>query len=392
MTDFRLYRIIPYLGTATDRIMIRFFRKIRQQLLANRRLRGYTLYAVGEILLVMVGILLALQVNTWNQQRKDEIDFKFALKQLHQELTIDILMTEGMIDAGRRKNQLIDELYLRPDSISNHKLIRSILALDFNIAYFQEEMVNTEFRKSLIQFNPQNEFQNELSALLLKYMRYDLNQSNYILLEEETGFHQLLEDLQVVDFPMQVGESFDSYINGQTPVDSSWIEYIVLRKNYESSSADNDVSKIRKLVTSEKFRLMLLDRKSDVLSMILGLEFMVIQAGELLEKIDEYLPGLEVRHEHLEITGSADLFEGWKSGLDMQPVDDIGLIWEIDVELPYSFIKFRTDKTWAFNWGNGYTGNNRLVFNGPNIEVEAGRYHIVVDLGKSTYSITPISN
>jgi uncharacterized membrane protein YgaE (UPF0421/DUF939 family) len=50
--------------------MIQFFRKIRQRLLSENRFTKYLFYAFGEIILVMIGILLALQVNNWNEQRK----------------------------------------------------------------------------------------------------------------------------------------------------------------------------------------------------------------------------------------------------------------------------------------------------------------------------------
>lgn len=50
--------------------MIRFFRSIRQRLLAQGRITRYLTYALGEIVLVMIGILLALQINDWNEQRK----------------------------------------------------------------------------------------------------------------------------------------------------------------------------------------------------------------------------------------------------------------------------------------------------------------------------------
>lgn len=55
--------------------MLKFFRKIRQKLLNEGKLRKYLIYAIGEILLVMIGILLALQINIWNQNytnRKEE--------------------------------------------------------------------------------------------------------------------------------------------------------------------------------------------------------------------------------------------------------------------------------------------------------------------------------
>ncbi len=52
--------------------MLRFFRQIRQKLLENGNIRKYFWYALGEILLVMIGILLALQVNNWNEAKKTE--------------------------------------------------------------------------------------------------------------------------------------------------------------------------------------------------------------------------------------------------------------------------------------------------------------------------------
>lgn len=49
--------------------MIKFFRKIREKMLAENKFSRYLLYAIGEIVLVVIGILMALQVNTWNQNR-----------------------------------------------------------------------------------------------------------------------------------------------------------------------------------------------------------------------------------------------------------------------------------------------------------------------------------
>ena len=53
--------------------MINLFRKTRQKLIKENRVSKYLLYAIGEILLVMIGILMALQVNNWNINTKDGI-------------------------------------------------------------------------------------------------------------------------------------------------------------------------------------------------------------------------------------------------------------------------------------------------------------------------------
>ncbi|MFT7158339.1 MAG: hypothetical protein ACI8Q1_003370 [Parvicella sp.] len=60
--------------------MITFFRKIRQRLLNKGKTAKYLTYALGEVALVMIGILLALQINNWNS---DRIDSKKETRYLH---------------------------------------------------------------------------------------------------------------------------------------------------------------------------------------------------------------------------------------------------------------------------------------------------------------------
>ena len=63
--------------------MIKFFRKIRQNLLLEGKTGRYLKYAIGEIILVVIGILIALQVNNWNELRKQkviEVEFLKGLK------------------------------------------------------------------------------------------------------------------------------------------------------------------------------------------------------------------------------------------------------------------------------------------------------------------------
>ncbi|MFT6336478.1 MAG: hypothetical protein ACI86M_003478 [Saprospiraceae bacterium] len=50
--------------------MIKFFRKIRKRLLAEDKFSKYLIYTIGEIVLVVIGILIALQINNWNQKRQ----------------------------------------------------------------------------------------------------------------------------------------------------------------------------------------------------------------------------------------------------------------------------------------------------------------------------------
>ena len=58
--------------------MIKFFRKIRQRMLKENKFSKYLFYAIGEIVLVVIGILIALQINNWNESRKERFqEIKF---------------------------------------------------------------------------------------------------------------------------------------------------------------------------------------------------------------------------------------------------------------------------------------------------------------------------
>jgi len=70
--------------------MIKFFRKIRQRLLAENRFSRYLIYAIGEIVLVVIGILIALQINNTNEAtklRKQELHY---LKNLKTDMQLNI--------------------------------------------------------------------------------------------------------------------------------------------------------------------------------------------------------------------------------------------------------------------------------------------------------------
>ncbi len=77
--------------------MIKFFRKIRYDLMEKNKTGKYLKYAIGEIILVMVGILLALQVSNWNQQRKAAQKEELLLEALNKEFVKNKAQLEGVV-------------------------------------------------------------------------------------------------------------------------------------------------------------------------------------------------------------------------------------------------------------------------------------------------------
>jgi hypothetical protein len=77
--------------------MIKFFRKIRQNMIKENRVSKYVLYAIGEIILVVIGILIALQINNWNEDkkaRKQEIKY---LKNLQIDIQTELKNNDTII-------------------------------------------------------------------------------------------------------------------------------------------------------------------------------------------------------------------------------------------------------------------------------------------------------
>ncbi len=79
--------------------MFRLFRKIREEIVLGKKTRRYASYAVGELVLVVLGILIALQINNWNEERLEQqqiADYAHALiKDLERDLVmIEVIKTE----------------------------------------------------------------------------------------------------------------------------------------------------------------------------------------------------------------------------------------------------------------------------------------------------------
>ncbi len=97
--------------------MIKFFRKIRQNLLAEGKTGKYIKYAIGEIVLVVIGILIALGINNWNSNRVNNVKEKYYLLAIKSDLEKQI--------------PIINSLIKRCDSISN---VGSNILNDYNVS------------------------------------------------------------------------------------------------------------------------------------------------------------------------------------------------------------------------------------------------------------------
>lgn len=121
--------------------MIKFFRRIRQRLVVENKFSKYLLYAIGEIVLVMIGILLALQINNWNSTQKDIakeqqilLSLQEEFKQNIKELTFDHQVNLSSINAVKTLLNFNDTIDFETRTVD------SLLGQTFNFATFDARL------------------------------------------------------------------------------------------------------------------------------------------------------------------------------------------------------------------------------------------------------------
>jgi hypothetical protein len=109
--------------------MITIFRRIRQKLLGENKIVKYMLYAIGEILLVVIGILIAFQVNQWNEARKNRAYEVKMLTEVVHSLESDIEFWNSQMNIMEGKERIMNSIIEykngkidRPDSLIDHLL------------------------------------------------------------------------------------------------------------------------------------------------------------------------------------------------------------------------------------------------------------------------------
>ena len=120
--------------------MIKFFRKIRQSLLSEGKTGKYFKYAIGEIILVVIGILIALGINNWNENRKSEAKTKQFLISLKSDLQNDLKAINSVIeDQNSRSEALLYAIELSDQPDLNAWILKD------SIDYYEAGRNNTFF-------------------------------------------------------------------------------------------------------------------------------------------------------------------------------------------------------------------------------------------------------
>ena len=256
--------------------MIKFFRKIRYDLIEKNKTGKYFKCAIGEIILVVIGILIALQINNWNEQRKERIQEKIFLKRFEVELNTNleniltaISLNKNRIHRAEFLLRTIDKPQLAADS-SSYFMISIEHAGYTNIPLISDnafEELKSSGNLSLIS----NEV---LRAALQKYYSWTSYEGQYNFLQQDIqlNYSHLKQGIfttsQVIDMgdyyitknysAIEAKETFERMLN--KPKFLEFIPYVIQNKLGAEKSYDDIYNQAKALKILLKAEL---DKQND---------------------------------------------------------------------------------------------------------------------------------
>jgi len=231
--------------------MIKFFRKIRQNLLMENKNGKYFKYAIGEIVLVVIGILVALQINNWNQTRLDRSFEVTMLSEIKSSLESDLNYYEDFKSRVERKSQGIQELLTMiasnktfPDTVllaSYNKMTFGNL-FDYNKGGYEgiksvglDKISNDSLRRELILiyekdlpsiksfydlkevfFGPNKDYILQLNNALWKRVQIQLPDKSYKIVSRPISNEMFLKQPELID-RIKIAQDNLSYIKFRMP-------------------------------------------------------------------------------------------------------------------------------------------------------------------------------
>lgn len=343
--------------------MIKFFRNIRQRLLTENRFSKYLIYAFGEIVLVVLGILIALQLNNQNEQRKLNLQFESNMQELYNSIKFDVERFNGIIKLRDSQIQTLKFFINYPDSLDKNDMIKALYLITGGSKPFLSE---SGYFLNKINPNPENEIHNDLVRAINNYV-------NQLQRKNELLDNRAFDMIRIQGIPAPLPEFENIHTDTIAP----------------GYYTEKELSNFTYLMNDPTF---LSELKSLAVQIFYDQsEFIVKRSNgiSLLDKIKYHYPGVRPLFQDVGIIGtSIDGFDdvGARS-TPMVNTDISNSIWEIEMYLKKGLVKFRCRDSWSQNWGGDSFPEGNADYDGGNIQVaEAGNYRIILNLSESRYT------
>jgi len=176
--------------------MIKFFRKIRQKMLNENKFSKYLLYAIGEIVLVVIGILIALQINNWNENKKSKSQLNNIYNEVELNLKSDLTNIDDVITQYEKLELRLEKMITKEYS--------SIPLDSINANNYSDFIPSKRDINNFIAF----EIQDKGLGLIKTYNDFNTS-GNKELTNEIIQFYNIAESLNMVLTKLKE-ESFDN--------------------------------------------------------------------------------------------------------------------------------------------------------------------------------------
>jgi len=242
--------------------MLRFFRTIRKKLIEEDNVRKYLLYAIGEILLVVIGILIALQVNNWNENRKQQTLRNQLIENYVNDLRSNQLYLNERIQPAKADQQFLnnasERLKASPSPIDT---LKKITLTEFNPQIWAIADLKNNTFNSMVASNQLRLIPRDLSEMMIKldFKMNDLISTQNLVSE---FYRNALTDYSS---SMPLPYSFSSYSENETEM--LW------------NSIENPQKKMA-------FNGLLFAKNAAYLSVIPRADSLVVQINDLLSFIE----------------------------------------------------------------------------------------------------------
>ncbi|NNK12369.1 MAG: hypothetical protein HKP08_13570 [Flavobacteriaceae bacterium] len=357
--------------------MLNFFRRIRKQLAQDNQFRRYFRYAFGEVALIMIGIFMALQLQNWNEKRKEEIEFNVILEQLYNAIIYDVDKFSNQLDYMSYHIELLDNIINTPDSIPIQYLPYSLYNASFD--NFRSYQSDAHFYANDLNSDYANTSRNELIKQITGYLN--------LIRSAETNPFEISTDIltsflisEDLAYPELNREDLNEGWNTDDPLYYSQARLLRLQ---------NDLK-------TEKYQAIIKTYRSQKIAYRRGAQAKYNHGTAVLNLIKAYIPDVRVIYDNVGIIGTSLGGYDDVGGIStpMQQTDAERGIWEAQLFLKKGTVKFRCNDSWLRNWGADFGQDSYLkgpaVPDGNNIEIKEGNYHIVLDLTNYTYEFTKL--
>ena len=362
--------------------------------------------ALGEVALIVVGILIALYVDDWNEDRKQAIHFRDSMERVYNAVMDDLGLIGRQYDSIVQQLEIIETLIGDPEAYGDERLLHMLFFLDYPRAVWAETAW------SAVRHDPAT-----LGTRAASVDQLDLVEQLADYLDN------MAHDEAALSFGADATPELIAPILHDAGIPNP-AHLFGTRESNDFELADfgfftsAEVQKARKMLRDGQLQMPLRSmwaRKSEYLLVASRRRDL---ARSMAASIKALYPDVRLRYSDISITGPAlneraaatwkllltedcnlgSCVADWIQGYEiwtahetrMNPVHGSEYVWELETRLWDGMVKFRSRGSWDENWGGKTFPRGEAERHGDNIRVPSGHYRITLDLERLKYEFTEL--